>query len=279
MRNFNQGNNSCRKSCMDKFGCPPGQCPDFVIRRHDTKPDLRILVEDCDGPLDLRDENLILEVNMWANASFQKDVKYLDTYFRLSDDVGFEQIMIGDVIVVSRVRSVEKMLVIGFDETNKLVEVQRGYDSSMPSDWKKGTKIRMFRILNGTAAIESQTEDIEQLDGSTLTDQLIATYFVYQWQPNDTCMPGCFWLEFKLLQMTPDDIGGLSLVSEDDQITYQSLTGGCSSCGSNASSVTPSFISVADNCDIGAGVEWVRRFPTSGEGFLIKIEDSPNTET
>ena len=31
-------------------------------------------------------------------------------------------------------------------------------------------------------------------------------------------------------------------------------------------------------CVLGENVEWVRRFPSSGEGFLIKIEDSPTKE-
>lgn len=283
MRNLQRGYscNQCAGTCSDLFGCPPGVCPDFVIRRHDTKPDFRVLVEDCDGPIDLTSPDLILEVNMWAKANFKKDVSYLDTYFALAGNIGFEQVMIGDIIVVDRVRSSEKMLIVGFDETNKLIEVQRGYDNTMPSNWKKDTPIRMFRILNGTAGIESQTEDVEQLDGSTLTDQLVATYFIYEWQPNDTCVPGCFWMEFKLLKMTPTTVGTLSIVSDDDQLQMQSVLNEVSSacgCGSTVS-VTPSFISVADSCDIGVGVEWVRRFPTGGEGFLIRIEDSPNTET
>jgi hypothetical protein len=29
---------------------------------------------------------------------------------------------------------------------------------------------------------------------------------------------------------------------------------------------------------MGTGVEWVRRFPSDGEGFLIKIVDSPTME-
>ena len=47
--------------------------------------------------------------------------------------------------------------------------------------------------------------------------------------------------------------------------------------------ITPSFTE-ADltpyyfGCILGEGVEWVRRFPISGEGFLIKIEHSPSVE-
>ena len=62
-------------ACPDKFGCIPGVCPDFTIKRHDTKPPFKVSVEDCDGPLDLADgtnavvdPNLILEVNIWAKG-------------------------------------------------------------------------------------------------------------------------------------------------------------------------------------------------------------------
>jgi hypothetical protein len=39
-------------------------------------------------------------------------------------------------------------------------------------------------------------------------------------------------------------------------------------------SLTPYYF----GCILGEGVEWVRRFPIDGEGFLIKIEDSPTVE-
>lgn len=38
--------------------------------------------------------------------------------------------------------------------------------------------------------------------------------------------------------------------------------------------VTPSTF----GCGVGAGVDWVRRFPVDSEGFLIKIVDSPTAE-
>ena len=66
-------------TCPDKFGCPSDRCPDFLIRRHDTKPALKVSVADCDGPLDL--SGLILEVNMWAKGKLKKSITEDDTYF------------------------------------------------------------------------------------------------------------------------------------------------------------------------------------------------------
>ena len=121
--------------CADKFGCPDNQTPDITIRRHDTKPPFKVFVEDCNGPMDFR--GLVIEVNMWALARLRDNIDETCDYFRLADNIGFEQIMVGDVILMDRVRLPEMMLVEGFDEANKLVKVQRGYRDTTPSSWKK----------------------------------------------------------------------------------------------------------------------------------------------
>lgn len=242
--------------CPDAFGCG-GLCPNFIIKRHDTKPVFKAAIEDCDGALDLtEEENLVLEVNMWANAKLKSNITDTDEYFALADNIGFEQIMVGDIIVMERVRLPEHMLVIGFDETNKFVRVQRAYHGTPASSWKKGSKLKIFRILNGPAEIESVFQDIMQEDGSVATDQLTETLFVYDWQEADTCLPGCYWLEFKLLKMT-ESVSLLS-TSDDDMSVVPSFT--------------PSEYTAEDfGCSLGDGIEWVRRFPSNSDGFLIQI--------
>lgn len=121
--------------CPTEDGCIPGVCPDFVLRRHDTKPNFRVKMEDCDGPMDLTD--LILEATMWAKAKLKKTITPSDTYFALADNIGFNQIMVGDIIFMDQARLPEKMLVIAFDETNRLIEVQRGYHGTSIQTWKK----------------------------------------------------------------------------------------------------------------------------------------------
>jgi hypothetical protein len=216
--------------------------------------------------MDLSDPNMVVEVNMWAKAKFKKNVASTDVLFAVADGIGFEQMMPGDIVVVDRVRNPEHMLITGFDETNQLVLVQRAYHGTIASDYVRGTAIRVFRILNGGASIGLSYQDLTQEDGSVLEHQLVTTTLNYDWQPNDTCLPGCFWLEFKLLQMTP--IFGISTISVVDVpsiIDVPSIVN------------VPSVISVVP-CGIGLDVEWVRRFPVEGEGFLIKIMDSPTSE-
>jgi hypothetical protein len=119
----------------------------------------------------------------------------------LADNIGFNQIMIGDIIQMDRVRQPEYMLVTGFDEENHYVRVDRGYRGTTPGNWKKGNKMRIFRILNGTAETELVFEDITEPDGTTQKDVLTEAYLVYNWKAEDTCLPGCYWLEFKVLKM------------------------------------------------------------------------------
>lgn len=267
--------------CPDKFGCPPGRMPDFVIRRHDTRPPIRVQVEDCDGPLNLSEETLVAEVNMWANAKLKAKISSTDTYFRLADDIGFEQAMVGDVIVMDRIRNPEHMLVIGFDETNKFIQVERGYNLTTPSDWPKGQKLRIFKIMNGQASIETELDDIIGVDGVVQEDQLSGTFLVYEWQPKNTCTPGCFWLEFKLLKMIEVTEGGGPSITPLSMMNYNGWDVMALNVSGSAS-VTPSFTPSSTpedfGCFLGDGVEWVRRFPVCGEGFLIKIEFSPTTE-
>lgn len=228
--------------CPDSLGCPPGVCPDFQIKRHDTMPSFKVSVEDDDGPLDLT--GLVLEANMWVCAKFKANVTDTDTTFQLADNKGFDRILVNDIIVPDRIRSPEYMRIIGFDEDAKTIEVERGYLDTTPVNWKKGTSMRIFRIFNAPATTEMIYEDVTQPDGCVLQDQLAESLLIYEWTANDTCVPGCFWFEFKLLKMLSPPI------------------------------VIPSFTPM---CTSGAGVEWVRRFPVNGE-FLVKINDSPTAE-
>lgn len=243
-------------NCPDKFGC--NGPVDFFIKRHDTKPLFKVRVNECDGtPMDLT--GLILEASMWLRAKIKKDLETTDEYFALADNIGFEQCKIGDIIVMDRVRAPEQMLITGFDENLKLIQVQRGYNGSLVSRFKKGTSLRIFRILNAIATTEMDKQDIPQVDGSTKQDVLVESRLVYEWLAPDTCLPGCFYFEFKLIKMSDDSIMSSLMLAPS----------------------TPSFISYTSDemgCEAGSGVEWVRRFPTDSEGYVVRIFDSPTSE-
>jgi len=251
-----------QSNCPSTSGCVDGTTANFCIKRHDTQPSFRVSVTDCDGPLDLTDELLVLEVNMWAKAKIKTDISASDTYFQFADSIGFEQAMVGDVLVMDRIRLPEQMLVLGFDEANELILVERGYNGTTASGWRKGSSLKIMRIVNGVGEISSITDDIMQEDGTIVEDQLVETQLVYEWDAEDTCLPGCYYLEFKLLKMLLLAPSALATI-EPSTINF-----------------TPISFTPADfGCDMGSGVEWVRRFPEVEEGFLINIIDSPTSDT
>lgn len=247
------------KNCSDELGCL-NICPDFTIKRQDTRPAFEFIVKDCNGPLDLT--NAVLEVSMWASAKFKKAVAETDTYFALADNIGFNQALVGDIIVARSVyRNPEQMLVTGFDESNKYIRVQRGYAGTTPLAYVKGSKIKIFRFINSIGVTESTLADVLQVDGSTTEDVLTKSSLIYEWDAQDTCLPGCYYLELKLLKMI-----------DTESVNFMNLV----------DTVTPSFVTYSDvnlGCSLGEGVEWVRRFPMDKEGFIVYIVDTPNLET
>ena len=249
---------SVSENCPNVLGCKANECPDFLIKRHDTKPPFKVSVEDCDGPFDLTDTTLITEVSMWAKGKLRKAIEKEADYFQLADNIGFDQIMVGDIIVMDQVRAPEHMLVTNFDEVNYYVQVQRGYNGTITRGWPKGAGMKIFRIMNAPAEYETIYDDVLQVDGTTLKDQLMQSFLVYEWTANDTCLPGCYLLEFKLLKMQSEEAITLAI--------QQNIT----------PSWTPSGVDYG--CDAGSGVEWVRRFPANKEGFLIQVTDSPTAE-
>lgn len=235
--------NILSNGCTDLLGCDPSICADFVIKRHDTKPDFKLNLSDCDGPIDLTD--LIAEASMWAKAKLKSSITESDTVISFADGIGFDQVMVNDIIVLDRVRMPEKVLVVDFDESAKSITIERGYQGTIPQSWKKGTNIKIIKFINKTAVTEMLYQDIEQMDGSKVAT-LMDSFLIYEWGQYDTCLPGCYNLEFKL--MKPTDV--INPVTSPD--------------------VVESY-----GCGLPAGIEWMRRFPSNSEGFKIQIFDTP----
>lgn len=248
-------NNNCatyQYICPDESGCPPGIVPDFEIKRHDTLPAFVLSVSDCDGPLDLTD--CVAEVSMWANARFKAAVAAVDASFSLADNIGFYQTMVGDIVVVDHPRSPEQMLVTGFDETNKTITVQRAYGGTTAVAHRKGGKLRIFRILNSVAEVSEVTESIQSVYDGSFHDEITESKLIYNWNPEDTCLAGCYWFEFKLLKMDTELL--LQIEEGISTISVASISG----------------------CELGTAVLSARRFPMC-DAFLVRICDSPTAET
>lgn len=243
-------NANSNANCSNNLNCPEGMVSDFCIKRNDTRPSFKISIEDCNGPLE-EEENIIVEVNMWSKGKLKKALEAESDYFFLADNVGFNQIMIDDIIVTNDVRSPEHMKVIGFDEANKAVFVERGFNGTTPRDHSKGSELRIFRAKNVEAEIEYVYEDILQTDGQN-KQELVNTLLICNWTPNMTCLPGCYWLEFKMIKMK---LGFLEEVISFTPTTLEDY-----------------------GCNYDSNIDWIRRFPLGSEGFLINIVDTPTVE-
>lgn len=245
--------------CPDLYGCTD-VCPDFVIRRGDTRPNFKVKVEDCDGPLDLTD--LVLEATMWAKAKIKTEITADDDFFGLADNVGFNQVMVGDIILMDRPRMPEKMLVVAFDEINKLIQVQRGYHGTTSQIWAKGTPIKIIKFMDASAQTEMIYQDVLELNGTTTSNVLFDSFLVYEWRATDTCLPGCYFMEFKLIKMN----NSVSSQATEEEEIIPSFS-------------DPNLTPADFGCGIGSNIEWIRRFPAdSCDGFIIKITNSFTSE-
>lgn len=190
-------------ACSNSNNCE--SVSDFCIKRGDTRPSFRVSVEDCDGVVDLTDENLVLDASMWFRAKLKSDLSSVSSTVSFADNLGFNQVLVGDIVVVDRPRNPEKMLVLSIDEASKTVTVERGYDSTVAESWPKGNPLRIFRFIDHPAEIHSVFEEREAVDGS-FSEELSDTFMVFDWQLNHTSMPGCYLLEFKLTMMDGESI-------------------------------------------------------------------------
>lgn len=259
------------QGCASENGCISGVCPDFTIRRHDTKPPFKVKIEDCDGPLDLT--GLVVEASMWAKGKLKTALEPQHTVLALADNIGFPQIMVGDIILMDQVRLPEKMLVEGFDEINRLVHVQRGYHGTPIQKWKRGSSLKILKFTNAPASSEMIYQDILELDGTTTKDVLTDSFFVYNWLPEDTCLPGCYYMEFKLMKLAL-----FSTVKAQETVPSNQIPSYIVPEGVVPSFTSSSFTPSTFACGMNPSIEWIRRFPVDTEGFYIKITDSPTID-
>jgi hypothetical protein len=223
----------------------PNLCPDFTIKRHDTRPVFKVDITDCDEPVDLT--GLVIEASMWLNTKLKVNIDSSVTAIQFADNIGFEQINENTIIQIGDNRKFERMLIDYIDENTKTVYVFRGQLDTNSYSFQKGSRIKLLRFLNAPAQAELEYKDIENLDGTISKNTLIRSTLIYEWQPDDTCFWGKYFLEFKVMEVQPINNPVVSNI--------------------------PNY-----HCGLGAGVVWARRFPSDREGFIINIFDSPTAE-
>jgi len=243
-KNYNQSTQTCCDGSI-------ASCPIFTIKQHSTYPALKIQVFDCqDSPYDMKD--LIVEASMWSVAKLKFDIDVNDDLIQFADNIGYNTVGTSSIIHVSNGRDFERMQIIGFDDVNKIIQVSRGACDTSVRPWKKGSAVKIIRFLNNPAEAELVYENVEQIDGAIIENQLTKSFLVYNWKPEDVCFAGKYFFEFKVLKMNL-----FTNLSNEGIISVQELN---------------------YHCGLGIGVEWARRFPVESEGFVIEVLASPTAE-
>lgn len=256
MINYNKGYGQSSSCSSNPYVCNGStcaseisDCADFTIKRHDTLPAFKVDITDCDKPIDL--SGMVIEASMWLNAKLKSAITTLSDSITFVDNFGFEQINESTIIQVGDNRKFERMLVDYIDEENKTIHVFRGQLDTNIYSWKKGSCIKLLRFLNNSAVGELEYKNIENLDGTVDENVLVRSTLIYNWQPEDTCFYGKYFLEFKVMQVDLEDTIDLGSVPSN----------------------IPNY-----HCNLGRGVLSARRFPANKPGFVIEVFDSPTAE-
>lgn len=259
---------SCENSCNSLDNCPANVVPDFSIKRFDTNPSLRVQLSDCDGVMDVSDPNLVVEINMWTKSKLKKNITSTDTTIQFADNVAFNQILVGDIIYVDHPRSPEYMQISSIDEDLKIITVLRAVNSTNAISWKKGTVFYIYRIISGIGSIETIYQDLISITGSVEKNQLIESNLVYDWSKNDTLTSGCYWLEFKLMKVIPQNS---IIFSNFDSIVQYNV-------GSEPVLISPELLLIDSNFDYKSSTFYLESKSSSYDYFIIKEDDNIQIE-
>ena len=247
MINYNNYNSSTQTCCDGTTAV----CPDFTTKQHSTYPPLKIQVFDCgDSPYDMKD--LVVEASMWSVAKLKADITTTTDLLQFADNIGYNTVGTTSILHLSTGRDFERMTITGFDDVNKIIQVERGACSTLVRPWKKGTPIKILRFLSRAAYAELIYENQEQIGGTIQENVLTKSFLLYDWQPEDVCFAGRYFFEFKVLKMNL-----LTNLTNEGVISVNELD---------------------YHCGLGFGVEWARRFPVEKDGFVIEVLPSPTAE-
>jgi hypothetical protein len=175
---------------------------DFIIKRNSTQPSVRLKIYDCDrSPIDLTGKEIT--VSMWADAKLKKDIDESEFEILLADNVGLNSVVPDDVILFKNSSNHELMQVSTIVDNS--VMVTRGYFSTTPISWKKGSNIKIIKIMNSSATYDLVREDVIKLNGTVEQNVMVESYLVYNWFVDDTRVPGEYYLEFKVIEKNESD--------------------------------------------------------------------------
>lgn len=175
---------------------------DFVIKRNSTQPSIRLKIYDCDGgPIDLTNKEVT--ASMWANAKLKRDINENSFEVSLADNIGLNTVIPDDILLLKNSYNHELVQVSSI--VNNTLMVTRGYFDTNPTSWKRGTGIKIIKIMNSGATFDLVKEDVMKLNGTIEKNVLVESYLVYNWFVDDTRVPGKYYFEFKVIERNEND--------------------------------------------------------------------------
>jgi hypothetical protein len=153
------------------------------------------------SPLDLTGKEIT--ASMWANAKLKKDISDSDTEILFADNIGLNSVIPEDVLLLKSSSDHELVQVSSIENNN--ITVTRGYFDTTSINWKKGTNIKIIKIMNSSATYDLVKEDVMKLNGTVEKNVLVESYLVYNWFVDDTRVPGEYYFEFKVIERNESD--------------------------------------------------------------------------
>lgn len=182
--------------------CNKNQNYDLIIKRNSTQPSVRYKIYDCDrSPIDLNGKEIT--ASMWSNARLKKDIDETDFEIVFLDNKGLLTVVPDDILLFKSSSNHELMQVSSI--VNNTIMVTRGYFDTTPNIWKKGSSVKIIKIMNSSATYDLVKEDVMKLNGTVEKNVLVESYLVYNWFIDDTRVPGEYYFEFKVIEKNEED--------------------------------------------------------------------------
>jgi hypothetical protein len=167
---------------------------DYTIKKNDTKPFIKYLIEKCED-IDLSEENLIITASMWADSTLKNKLTNIDEYLELKNNYNLESVKQGDYILIKKFNTSEHIVVSSIEETK--INIQRAQLDSIAQNWVKGNEIKIIKFYEVEAEKEIEYNTTLNVKGEEETLPSSQS-LVYKWQDGDTSSSGVFFLEFKV---------------------------------------------------------------------------------
>lgn len=169
---------------------------DYLIKKSDTFPPISYIIPDCEG-INLDQDNLVVEVNMWANSNLANSLSQTDTNIKFKKNYNITCVEVNNYILLKKYNSFEYLKVISVNHDT--IEVTRGELGSAIRAWEKGNQLKIIKLFGIEGEKKILYNNYINLKGES-ENTVSGQELIYNWAEEDTSNPGEYFLEFKLIK-------------------------------------------------------------------------------